>query len=102
MPTIEQLESLFASSPEDPFLMYGLALEYAKADRHDDAVGWFDRCLGVDPDYCYAYYHKARSLESLDRFEDAAATLRAGIEHAKAQHDAHAQAELSVFLEEFA
>lgn len=102
MPTIEQLQSLLASSPDDPFLMYGLALEHAKAGRHDDAIDWFDRCLAIDPASCYAYYHKARSLESLARFDDAAATLRAGIEQAQAQHDAHAQAELTVFLEEFA
>jgi len=102
MPTVEQLETLLTSTPDDPFLMYGLALEHAKAGRHNDAIDWFDRSLAVDPASCYAYYHKARSLESLDRFEQAAATLRAGIEQAQAQHDAHAESELTAFLEEFA
>lgn len=101
MPKIEQLESLRAASPDDPFLMYGLAMAYAKADRHEDALGWYDRCLGVNPQDCYAYYHKARSLEALERLDDAAVVLRDGIERAKAQGEAHAEMELRVFLEEF-
>jgi len=101
MPTIEQLVSLRAASPDDPFLMYGLAMAYAKDDQHDEALGWFDQCLATDPEYCYAYYHKARSLESLRRLDDAAVVLRAGIEQAKTQGEAHAEMELKVFLEEF-
>lgn len=101
MPTIEQLESLRAASPNDPFLMYGLAMAYAKADRHHEAIDWYDRCLAVDPQDCYAYYHKARSLQSLDRIEDATVVLHDGIRQAKAQGEAHAEMELKVFLEEF-
>lgn len=100
MPTIEQLESLRAASPDDPFLMYGLAMAFAKAHQHDEALDWFDQCLAVDPDYCYAYYHKARSLESLHRTDDASVVLRDGITHAKALGESHAEMELRVFLEE--
>ena len=101
MPSIEQLESLRAASPDDPFLMYGLALEHAKAEQHDEALTWFDQCLANDPEYCYAFYHKAKSLEMLRRFEDAAEVLRDGIKVAKSLGDAHAESELNTFLEEF-
>lgn len=101
MPTIDQLEALRTANPDDPFLVYGLAMAYATAHRHDEALSWFDQCLAIDPEYCYAYYHKARSLESLVRLDDAAVVLRAGIERAKAQGEAHAESELKAFLEEF-
>lgn len=100
MPSIEQLEKLLAASPEDPFVLYALAQEHSKAGRHERAVEYYDRCLGADAAYCYAYFHKARSLEALGRDDEARETLRAGIESAKRAGDGHAVSELSGYLDE--
>jgi tetratricopeptide (TPR) repeat protein len=102
MPSIAQLEKMLAADPRDAFILYGLAQEHAKAggEGHARAVEFYDRCLEVDPEYCYAYFHKARSLLALSRAADAAATVRAGIAAARRAGDGHAESELSGLLDE--
>jgi len=95
MPTVEQLERLEASDPNDPFIAYALALELAKQGEHDRALEAFDRCLALDADYLYAYFHKARSLEALGRVPDATALLEAGAARARKIGDAKALAEIT-------
>lgn len=100
MPTIEALEALLAKSPNDADLLYGLAMEHAKAGRTDVACGLFDRCLAADPAYCYAYFHKARTLQAAERDADAAACLRAGLDAATRAGDRQAISEISGYLDE--
>jgi len=98
MPSIAQLEKLLTLEPDDAFLLYGLAQEYAKLADHERAVEHFDRTLGSDPDYVYAYYHKARSLEAIERISEARACLETGLEAAKRVGDAKGISEISGFL----
>jgi tetratricopeptide (TPR) repeat protein len=100
MPSIEQLEKMLQADPADAFVLYALAQEHAKAGRHEAAVQYYDRCLGADPAYCYAYFHKARSLEAMGRDDDAMETLRQGVDAARTAGDAHALSELSAYLDE--
>lgn len=99
MPSIDQLLKVLAAEPNDPFTLYGLAQEYAKAGRTADAVEHYDRCLAADPTYCYAYYHKARALEAAGLLAEAIETLRAGKAAAKKAGDSHALSEISGYLE---
>lgn len=98
MPTLEQLEKMLASDPRDSFVLYAIAQEHAKAGRHEQAVAFYDRCVGVDPNYSYAYFHKARSLEALGRGEEAIDTLRSGTQAAAASGDAKAAGEIEEYL----
>ncbi len=98
MPSVEQLERLEALDPKDPFIPYARALEHAKAGDHDSAIAAFDRCLTLDADYLYAYFHKARSLEAEGRIDDAKQTLTQGAERAAAAGDAKASSEIAGFL----
>lgn len=100
MPSIEQLTKMLESEPNDPFLLYGVAQEHLKAGDFEAAVIWFDRTIAADPEHGYAYFHKARALESAERVEDAVAVLRAGIRVAQAIGDQHAAAELAGYLDE--
>jgi len=97
---IQQLQALLQSEPDDPFCMYGLALEYAKLGQHEQAVAWFDQTLAANPNYCYAYFHKAKS--QADSGEPAAAveTLRTGLTRAKAIGDGKAASEIASLLDE--
>lgn len=99
MPSIEQLQKLLTLDPNDAFVLYGLAQEYAKAGDHAQAVGLYDRCLTADPSYCYAYFHKARSLEASGRLDEAAGALRRGLEAARKASDRHAAAEIETYLD---
>lgn len=98
MPSIEQLEKLLTVDDTDTFVLYALAQEHAKAGNHDAAIGFYDRCLAVDEAYCYAYFHKARSLEAVDRVSDAIGTLEAGLAVAQRVSDAKASGEISSYL----
>lgn len=100
MPSLAQLEKLLAAEPHDPFVLYGLAQEHARLGHGAEAIAFFDRCLAVDPAYCYAYFHKARVQQAGGDVSGAIATVRRGIEAAKRAGDAHALDELSGLLEE--
>ena len=99
MPSAEQLQKAIAADPQDPFLHYALALELAKGAQGDAALAAYDRCLELDPAYCYAYYHKAKLLESLGRLADARQTLTAGLAKAREARDGKALNEISVYLD---
>lgn len=100
MPSIAQLEKLLALDPNDPFVLYGLAQEHAKAKDFAAACVLYDRCLAADPAYCYAYFHKAKTQQAAGDEAGAAATLRAGLAAAKKASDFKAMSEISGFLDE--
>jgi tetratricopeptide (TPR) repeat protein len=98
MPSIEALEKLLKTDPADPFLLYGLAQEYANQKNHETAITYYDQCIAADPSYCYAYYHKARSQQELDLIDEAIQTLKTGSDQARKVGDGHAVSELQAFL----
>lgn len=100
MSRLAQLEKLHAADPADADVLYMLAQEHAKEGRWDEAVAWYDRCIEADPAYHYAYFHKARALESADRIDDAMESLRAGLARARSAGDAKATSELASYLDQ--
>jgi tetratricopeptide (TPR) repeat protein len=94
MPSLASLEKLLKLEPNDPFLLYGLAQEHAKLGNYGEAVKFYDRCLAVDPSYCYAHYHKAVALESSGDQAAAIAVIDQGLIAAARHGDAHCAAEL--------
>jgi tetratricopeptide (TPR) repeat protein len=100
MSRIKQLESMIETDPSDPFLPYALALEHAKAEDHEAAVGAFDKCLDIDASYAYAYFHKAKSLAALNRSEEAVSVLESGLREAQHANDSKAASEISELLAE--
>lgn len=91
---LTRLLAMLDDEPDDPFCLYGIAQEHANAGDHETAVSWYDKAIAVDPDDGYHYFHKARSLESLQRLDVAIATIDAGLAAARRGGDAHALAEL--------
>jgi tetratricopeptide (TPR) repeat protein len=100
MPSIPDLQRLLEKDPKDPFLLYGLAQEYAKAGDVAKAVEYYDRCLAADPLYCYAYFHKARVQQAAGDVDGALATVKAGMVAAKKAGDGHAASELQGLMDE--
>jgi tetratricopeptide (TPR) repeat protein len=91
---LNRLLTMLEAEPGDAFCLYGIAQEHAKADDHDVALDWYDRAITADPDDGYLHFHKARSLEALDRMAEAIDTVEAGLAAARRGGDAHAQSEL--------
>ncbi len=95
---IEKLQRLLENEPNDPFCLYGLAQEYARIGQHERAIAYFDQTIEVDSSYCYAYYHKARSLEAKGDKQKAVEILEAGLERAQSLGDDKAAEEISEYL----
>jgi tetratricopeptide (TPR) repeat protein len=98
---LTKLRTLLAAEPDDGFLLYGMAQELHKLGRFDEAAGFYDRAIAVDPKECYAFFHKAKALEQAGRRDDAAAALRLGLARARAVGDRKAASEIEGFLDEF-
>jgi Tfp pilus assembly protein PilF len=95
---MRQLQQMLQREPDDPFLLYGLAMEYKKADDGARAAEYLDRVITQDPGYCYAYYQKGQIQESLGELDAARQTYQLGVEAAKKKGDAHAQGEIEAAL----
>ncbi|MFT3786992.1 MAG: tetratricopeptide repeat protein [Tepidisphaeraceae bacterium] len=94
MPRLDQILSMLAKSPNDAFLLYAAALEYKKASQFEQAIDHLNRCLAVDPNYCYAYYQKGQVLEESGDNTAAAKAYREGIVAARRVGDGKAEGEL--------
>lgn len=98
MSRLAQLTKLHAVDPADADVVYMIAQEHAKAGDAASAVAWYDRCLAQDPHYHYAYFHKAKALESADDIPAAIATLKEGLARARTKSDAKAMNEIAGYL----
>lgn len=96
-PRMDQIEALLADDPADPFLRYGLAMEYASAG--DDATA-ADQLLRLIADAAYvpAFLMAGQILNRLNRVDEATAVLRRGIAAAREQGNAHAEGEMATLL----
>jgi len=99
MSRLDKLNKMLEADPADAFVLYGIAQEHARAARHAEAVGFFDRCLAADPAYSYAYYHKAVSQRETGDVAGAVRTLHAGIAAAAKSGDTKARGEMEGLLE---
>jgi len=99
---LAQLTAMLETSPDDAFCLYGLAHEYTKRGDAAQAIQYFDRTIEIDPDQCYAYYHKARVLDDEGRTDAARTAARLGADRARVCGDAHALSELHALLDELA
>ena len=96
---ISKLKALLEDEPDDPFLLYSLGHEYAKAGDADSALAFFDRTIAADADYCYAYYHKARVQQQAGDTAAAKETLETGLARALASKDQKAESEIRLYLD---
>lgn len=93
-PRMQQLQKMLDRTPADPFLLYGMALEYKKANEPQQALAYLGRTLQADTGYCYAYFQIGQVHEQIGNTDAARQAYRDGIEAAKRKGDAHAQSEL--------
>jgi predicted Zn-dependent protease len=94
----EQIEELLAQDPSDPFLRYGLAMEYVSAGDDESAVRSLRELAAASPNYVPAYQQLGQALVRLGRPADARAAFEKGIAAATADGNAHAAEEMRGFL----
>jgi predicted Zn-dependent protease len=92
------LEEMLLADPNDTFLRYGLALEFAREGQPNEAVTRLRALIADRPDYVPAYFQAAQLLLKSTDAPSAAELLRAGIAAANAQSNTHAAEEMSALL----
>lgn len=101
MDRLNKLLAMREAEPADPEIHYMIAMERAKEGDSMQAVAGFDECIRLDPTFCYAYFHKAVTLEESGNRADALAVVEEGIEKASEAGDAKALSELSGLLDDY-
>lgn len=76
---IAMFEQYLTERPGDRFAMYGLALEYRKVGRFDDAVQAFRALLAAHPDSGAGYYQLGELFLENGRPEDARRAWEEGL-----------------------
>jgi predicted Zn-dependent protease len=94
---IENLEKLLAAGKDSALLRFGLGSEYLKAGDAGMAAGHLQRALALDPGYSAAWKLLGQALTGLNRFSEALAAYRQGVEAAQRNGDLQAAKEMRVF-----
>jgi tetratricopeptide (TPR) repeat protein len=99
MDRLGMLEKMVAAKPGEPFVRYGLAMEYKKVGRNEDAAQAFAALAEQHGDYVPGYLMHGNLLETMGRGAEAVAVYERGIEVASAASDDHAASELAAALQ---
>jgi predicted Zn-dependent protease len=94
------LEKLVAAGQADSFAYYGLAMEYRRLGRADEALATFSTLREKDAKYLPMYLMAGQLLLEAGRRDEASEWLKAGIAVAHEKHDAKALGELESALAE--
>jgi tetratricopeptide (TPR) repeat protein len=96
---LHTLQQMLQREPADPFLLYGIGMEYKKLQQFDRAIEYFSRVIEVDPAYCYAYFQRGQTQEQLGLTDAAKLSYHQGVDAAARAGDAHAREELQAALD---
>jgi tetratricopeptide (TPR) repeat protein len=94
------LNEILEQKPSDAFARYGLAMEFSKNGRIEEAMTEFGKLLSANPDYTPGYFMAAQTLAAANRIDEAKKMLADGIVSAKRTGNAHAQSEMEGMLGE--
>jgi Tfp pilus assembly protein PilF len=89
---------MIKNEPNDSFLNYALALEYAKEGDVKKAIDLIEVLLSKDEAYLGAYYQLGKYYEECQESERAIATYRKGIAISEKQKNIKATSELNAAL----
>jgi len=98
----EMLEAFVAQKPNDPFSLYGLAMECMNSGDPGAADTHFRALVNNHADYIPAYLMYAQFLARESRPADAREVLSTGIAAADRKHDDHARSEMETLLNDLA
>lgn len=94
----EHIRTMLVDSPNDAFLRYALALEFAKENDIEAAINVTKVLLKEQPDYLGAYYQLGKWYEAIEDFKAAIEVYEKGIDLAEKQNNLKAKSELEQAL----
>ncbi|MEX0968239.1 MAG: tetratricopeptide repeat protein [Bacteroidia bacterium] len=96
---LAKLEEMQKADPQDPFLIYAIALEYMGKGDFEAALHHFLRLNAMDPDYLPQYFQLGQLYEGMNEHSEAAAAYERGISLAVRQREQKTLNELRQALE---
>ena len=97
---LQALLEFAEQNPDDAFVRYGLAQEYANQGQLEKAAEEFTRLVETNPSYQAAYYHGGQTYLKMGRKTEAHEWFRKGINLAGRTGDSHARDELLAALDD--
>lgn len=92
------MEEMLDTNPNDPFLLYAIAIEYQNKTDIKKTSEIFTKLLKEHPKYLATYYQMGQILEGKGKFDKAVALYRKGKELAIKSNDQKTIGELSEAL----
>ncbi len=97
---LPQLLAFLAKDQNDPFIYYGLALEYRSMGNFAESEAYFRTLLTDFKDYVPAYMMFGQLLIEQNRKAEAKQILLTGIEMGRTAKETHAVSEMNALLDE--
>ena len=95
---LRHIQEMLKNEPDDSFLNYALALEYAKENDIKKAIELIERVLVRDENYLGAYYQLGKYYEQTDLLPEAVITYKRGVVIAQQKNDRKTLNELNEAL----
>lgn len=95
-----RLEAMLQDEPDDPFLLYAVAKEYASEGNPGAAMSRFALLASNHPGYVPTYLQWAQLLIDAGDLPASEQVLKRGIEQARRAGDDHAAGEMSALLDQ--
>lgn len=93
MNRLDYLLQLHQEQPNDPFIIYGIALEHKKTNSTEGLI-YFEKLLNSFPDYLPTYYQAAEYFTENNKMDMALTIYDKGIELASSLNEMKTLAEL--------
>lgn len=100
MNRLEQVKQMLEESPDDPFLIYAMAMEHLET-APDQALPYLEQLYREHPDYVGTYYQLARLYVAYERLEEAQKVYQQGLKVLKKSAESKLTRELEMAYEEF-
>lgn len=97
---LEGLLKLYEKEPDEPFISYGIALEYISLKEFQKAEEFLSQTIEKDPGYTAAYMQYALLKTDLNKTDEAKQLFKKGIEAAYKSGDKRSAKEMEDFLED--
>lgn len=97
---LDKLLAMLKDQPNDPFLSYAVALEYATQGYKDEAISYLEALRSEQPEYLATYYQLGKQYEMKGAEEKAIAIYREGSHLAQQQGDQKTDEELRDAIED--
>lgn len=95
---LQYIQEMLEKEPDDSFLQYALALEYAKLNDIANAIELLEQLIIKDPTYLGTYYQLGKYYEQVGKPQLAEETYQKGVTIAKAQNNRKTLGELNEAL----